>query len=74
MGLALPLWSLSVKTEGLILFFKLFIYFWLHWVSIDLCRLSLVAGSRDYSLAVMHGLLILVASLVEHGPWVHGLQ
>ena len=35
----------------------------------------LAVVSRGYSLAVMHGLLIVVASLaVEHGPWVGGLQ
>ena len=31
-----------------------------------MCGLSLVATSRGYSLIVVHGLLILVASLVEH--------
>ena len=30
--------------------FILFIYFWLHWVFIAACRLSLVAVSRGYSL------------------------
>ena len=29
---------------------------------------SLVAASRGYSLAVVHGLLIALASLMEHGP------
>ena len=35
------------------LFIYLFIYlfyFWLHWVFVAVCRLSLVAASRDYSL------------------------
>ena len=27
----------------------LFIYFWLHWVFVAVCRLSLVAASRGYS-------------------------
>ena len=37
-------------------------------VSLMLCRLSLVAASRGYSLGVVHGLLIVGASLVvEHG-------
>ena len=36
----------------------------LHWVSIAVCGLSLVAASRSYSLAVECGLLVVVASLV----------
>ena len=44
----------------------LFVYFWLPWVFIAMHRLSLVVASRVYS-AVVHGLLIAVASLVaEH--------
>ena len=45
-----------------------FIYlFWLHWVFVAASRLSLALGSRCHSLAVVHGLLIVVASLVaEH--------
>ena len=43
----------------------LFIYFWLHWVFIALCGLSLVASRGGYSV-VMRRLLIMVASLVEH--------
>ena len=40
-----------------------------------LCRLSLAAVSRDYSLVAVHWLLIVVASLVvEHGLQVHRLQ
>ena len=39
------------------------------------CGLSLVAASRGYSLAAVHGLLIAVASLVaEHGIQAHQLQ
>ena len=30
-------------------YFFLIIHFWLHWVSIDACRLSLVVRSGDYS-------------------------
>ena len=37
----------------------LFIYFWLHWVFIAACRLSLVVASRGCSLAAVHGLLLL---------------
>ena len=48
----------------------LFISFWLHWVFIVAHRLSLVAASGGYSLVVVHGLLIALASLVaEHGLW-----
>ena len=53
---------------------KLFIhiYFWLCWVFVAARAFSLVAASRDYSLVVLGGLLIAVASLVlKHGsrPW-----
>ena len=45
----------------------LFIYFWLHWVFVAGCQLSLVAASKGYSLIVVHGLLIVVDSLAaEH--------
>ena len=43
----------------------LFIYLWLHWVSI--------VASKGYSLVVVHG-LIAVASLVEHGSRACWLQ
>ena len=36
-------------------FFKIFIYFWLCWVSVAVSRLSLVAASAVYSLAEVHG-------------------
>ena len=43
------------------------IYFWLRWVFVAACRLSLVEASRDCSLVVVHRLLIAVASLLaEH--------
>ena len=32
-----------------------------------MCGLSPLAVSRDYSLAAMQGILIVMASLVEHG-------
>ena len=35
---------------------------------------SLVVVSRGYSLAVLHGLLIAVISLVEHGLQAQGLS
>ena len=44
------------------------IYFWLHWIFVAACGLSLVAVSGGYSLVAVLGLLIAVASLVvEHG-------
>ena len=55
---------------------KLINYFWLLWVFVAACGLSLVAASRGYSScgewASVYGmlsshLLIAVASLVEHG-------
>ena len=42
-----------------------FIYFWLHWVFIAVCRLSLTGSRRGYSLVVVCRLLIAVASLVQ---------
>ena len=50
------------------LFLFLLVYFWLLCVFIAGFRLPLLAASRGYSLVAMHGLLIVVASLVaEHG-------
>ena len=44
-----------------------FFFFWLCWVFVSVCGLSLVVTNRGYSLIVVHGLLIVVASLVvEH--------
>ena len=42
------------------------IYFWLHWVFIAVCGLSLVVVNEGYSLAAVHGLLTVVASPVAH--------
>ena len=48
--------------------FILFIYFWLHWVFVAACGLSLVVVSGGLLFVAVHGLLIAVASLVvEHG-------
>ena len=44
---------------------NVFIYFWLHWIFIASPGLPLVAVSGGYSLVVMRGLLLAVASLVE---------
>ena len=47
------------------LFFKiLFIYLWPCWVFIAMCRFFLVMINGGYSLVVVHGLLIAVASLL----------
>ena len=45
-------------------FLKIFIYFWLHWVFVIACELSLVVASRGYSLVVVCRLLNPVVSLV----------
>ena len=48
-------------------FKKLYVYFWLHYVFVAACGLSLVAVSGGYSLTVVHGLLTAVSCLVaEH--------
>jgi len=44
----------------------LFIYLWLWWVFVAVSSFSLVAVRGGYSLIVVLGLLIRVASLVEH--------
>ena len=38
--------------------------FWLWWVFLTMCELSLVAASRDYSLVMVYRLLIAMAFLV----------
>ena len=49
------------------LYFHSFIYFWLCWVLVAPCGLSLVVASGGYSLVVAHRLLHVVASLfVKH--------
>ena len=45
------------------------------WVSVAVCRLSLVAAGGDYSLAAVHRLLTVVTSLVaEHMLKAHRLS
>ena len=44
-----------------------------YWVFIAMHGLSLVRVSGGYSLVAVHSLLILVASLVKHVLWTHGL-
>ena len=52
---------------GIIFLKFFFLSLWLCWVFIAACRLSLVVVSRGYSLVVVHGFLIVVASPVaEH--------
>ena len=55
------LFSLSVCVFFTKLFY--FIYFWLHWVFVAACGLSLVVASGGYSVAV-RGLLTAVSSFV----------
>ena len=47
-------------------FFLMFLlnYFWLHWVLVAVHRLSLIVEREGYFLAVVQGLLIMVASPV----------
>ena len=56
------------------LFFKTVIYFWLSWVFVAALGLSLAVAGGSYSLAVVCGLLITVAFLVENGLWAHRRQ
>ena len=44
----------------------LYLFIWLHWVSVAACRLSLVVKNEGYSFMV-HQFLTAVASLVQHG-------
>ena len=53
----------SISRFSRISFFFLLSNFWLCWVFVAACKISLVATSRDYSPAV-RGLLIMLASLV----------
>ena len=56
------------KNIFLINLFILFIYCWLRWFFIAVCRLSLVGGEQGLPFIAVHVLLIIVASLVaEHG-------
>ena len=51
----------------------LFIYFWLHWLFITACRLSLVAMIKSYPL-VMHGLTVVASPVEEHGLQARGIS
>ena len=62
--------AISVKFSFLLPFDWL-IDFWLHWVFIGACWLSLGVASGGYFLVEVHGLLTAVASLAaEHKLWV----
>ena len=54
----------SFFTIKFYLFIYLFLYFWLCWVFVAVCRLSLIEVNGGYSLGVVCGLLLAVASLV----------
>ena len=62
-------WGLEAETRFFLFFFfiNLFIYFWLHWVFVAAHGLSLSCGEQGLLFLVVHVLLIVVASLVEHG-------
>ena len=56
-------------------YFSTFYLFMAFWVSVAACRLSLVAAGGGYSLAAVHRLLTVVASLVaEHRLKTHRLS
>ena len=59
------------------LFLKKYLFFYCAW-SLLLCGLFLVMVSRGYSLVVVHGLLIAVASLVAElrlqDAWASGIS
>ena len=58
----------------LFLFIYLFIIFWLCWVFVAACGLFSGCGEQGLLFVAVRGLLIAVASLVEHGLQVRGLQ
>jgi len=53
--------------KGVMPFLKVRFYFWLCWVSVAACGLSLVAVSEGCSPVAVRGLLVAVASLVAPG-------
>ena len=48
---------------------KIFFKFIFDCAECSLLRVDFTCGERGYSLAMVHELLIAVASLVEHEPW-----
>ncbi|KAG5199358.1 hypothetical protein JEQ12_005837 [Ovis aries] len=58
----------NIETANSFAVTNAFNYLWLLWILMAVCGLSLVVKSGDYSLGVVHGPLIMVASqVVEHG-------
>ena len=68
-------WAFSRGPHFPFFFFKyVFIYFWLHWIFITVCRLYLVVGSLGFSLVAVLSFLTAAASLVmEHKLSVYGI-
>ena len=56
------------------IFFKNFIYLFLAALSLHCCMWAFSSCGKQGLLFIVCGLLIAVASLVEHGPLAHGLQ
>ena len=50
------------------------IYFYLHWVFVAVCRLSLVVASGGYSSLQCEGFSLRWLLVAEHGLWTRGLQ
>ena len=64
--LTLPIWYIKIVSHWCCCFFK--IDFWLHWVFVAACGLSLVVASGGLVFVAVLWLLIAVVSLVvEHG-------
>jgi len=57
--------KVRIRTIWSLFNYYLLIYFWPYWGFIAECRLSLLAASGAYSLAVVPGLLTAVDSLVK---------
>ena len=63
----------SWATSFFFLIIYLFIYFWLHWVFIAVCSVSLVVENEGCSPVMVCGLLVAVAALArEHRLWGTG--
>ena len=59
---------LEILTPNISFLNFIFFYFWLHWVFVSVHGLFFGCGERGLLFVAMHGLLIVVASLVvEHG-------
>ena len=58
-------WLALILTSLSQIFFLILILFWLLWVFIAVCGLSLVVVSRSYTLVAVHGLLLLQHSALD---------